>query len=268
MSDNNHLYIATIKRKNKDIADVFIDKDECVLHSDDIEMKTQRKNKKLQTIEYTTRNQKEINCIGSDTIQLVPNSEQKQVYRLNLFGPPGCGKSTFLAKYFIEYNKMYPDRTIYMFSSKLTDEAFNDVDNLEYIELDELYNSGPLTQDDFKNCLVVFDDVNSIPDKKLKDIIHKTREQLLTVGRSNNIDICCTHHKGKASTDSMMAIETGTHHIIFPRSNRAQNIGYLKDKLQLDKKIIEELMNQKTRYIVISSVYPTYYITENKIKII
>lgn len=266
--DKEPMFIAKIKRNGKNIANVFIDKTEKCFHIDDESM-TINKNKKLQNWEYTTRNINEVNVKHGDLLQICPNVEKEQCDRYNIFAVPGAGKSTFVSKYCIEYNNLFPNNVIYMISSKTEDKAFNDVKNFEYIILEDLleYQDG-LSQNEFKNCCVIFDDVNSIADKKLKDIVNKSKTQLLSVGRSNNINVLSTAHKGKAGQDSIYTIETATHHVIFPGSNKAQNIAYMKDKVGLHKKTIEEIMNEQTRYVIITNSFPQYYMTETKIKMI
>ena len=84
-----------------------------------------------------------------------------------LLGPSGSGKSTYCRDYLIMYKEFYPSNEIYIVSKDGEDPAFKGL-GAKRIELDLF--SEPVSIDDVDpNCIVVFDDVDSM--KKAYDKI-------------------------------------------------------------------------------------------------
>ena len=102
----------------------------------------------------------------SDQFSLVPSKTGRTIYYIT--APSGSGKS-YLAKQIIqEYHKQNPKHNVYCFSSLETDPT---LDTLKYIKRVKLnkpeYLETEFTAEDFKDSLVLFDDVDVLSNKKI-----------------------------------------------------------------------------------------------------
>ena len=83
------------------------------------------------------------------------------------------------------YKKLYKDREIYLFSGIEEDEG--SLDNMKDLKRVKIFEAGFLDSDflleDFKDSLVIFDDLEMINSKKLKDKILKLQDSMLCGGR-------------------------------------------------------------------------------------
>ena len=95
-------------------------------------------------------------------------------------GPSGSGKSTYTRTYLEQWKKKNKDKEIYMFSSLPEDESLDDV-KPQRIKLDSSIYEEPIEVEDFKDSVVIFDDIDVISDKKIRDavynILNKVRDR-------------------------------------------------------------------------------------------
>lgn len=241
-------------------------KNACFEYKDEFGESHEVKKKMKQLGNYTRRNLTEFKCDSGDYIQICPNQEKNQTTRMLAFASSGSGKSCYISKFMRQFNLFYPESSIYIFSTKDSDEAFSNIKNLEYIELDDLSES--LTQNNFEEgSLIVFDDIDSISNRELKKNVLATQKQLLNVGRSKKLHIVSTVHKVRGGNETMAVINESNVNVLFTRSNKAANLSYLKDKLGLEKSVYDDILNQKSRSVAIVTSYPNYWVSENTIKL-
>ena len=112
--------------------------------------------------------------------------------RMYITGPTNCGKSTFASKYIRELQNRH-NKPIYVFSVLPDDEP---IDKLgpKRIRLDEELIKEPIELSELKNSIVVFDDIDTIKNKKLKESVQNLRDTCLSEGRHYNISTICTSH--------------------------------------------------------------------------
>ena len=255
----NQAELEEYKREKKVVGSLFYQEKKCenFLHCDS----------ETKDTEYNLRDLKTFKCLKNDTIQLTPVDIAKQSTRIYVSGPSGVGKSVYVAKFLKEYNNRYPERKIYLFSEKNDDESFDDIKNLEIVDLEDMKNE-PYCCEDLSMSCCVFDDFDSISDKNIKQNVVKTLNTVLCVGRSYSITVLTTTHKLKANQLSMMAINESNYFTIFTRANKKQNYDFIVDKLGIDKKTAETIVNQRSRTVTIRNHYPQLYITDNEVHLI
>ena len=110
-----------------------------------------------------------------------------------IVGASGSGKSTYIANWIKEYKKKYKDHPIYLFSVLKDDESIDAV-KPSRILLDDQFIRDPIDISIYANSCCVFDDCDSIPDKRLKDKVYQTLNLIASTGRHHKITLWCVSH--------------------------------------------------------------------------
>jgi len=190
------------------------------------------------------------------------NKERSVVY---VCGKSGSGKSTYCRDYLILYKEFYPTNEIYIVSKDGDDPAFKGL-GAKRIELDLF--SEPVSIDDIDpNCIVVFDDVDSVTDKVQNKNIFKFREQILECGRKPHISALITSHLINKGLTTRNLLNELTQIVLFPAG--CSHLEYFLDKhMGFKKSQIKEIEEMKTRYILINNEVPRYVLSKHKLYMI
>lgn len=178
-----------------------------------------------------------------------------------IYGAPGCGKSYLIAEILKNYKKLFPENPIFLFSLKKEDSKLDNIIT-ERFDLDEDFLETELDYTDFKNSLVIMDDIDGAEKKiykKLNNLIHS----ILAHGRSSNVSLLLTNHVGANGHETKHALNNSNAIIIYPESNRKQNVYVLKNYIGLTDKTIKRLLKLQCRWICFSKTIPQYYITSH-----
>ena len=129
---------------------------------------------------------KQLKMTNDAKLQQVPDTtkEREIVY---MTGPSGSGKSTYTRKYLEQWKKKNKDKEIYMFSSLPEDESLDDV-KPQRIKLDRSIYEEPIEVEEFKDSVVIFDDIDVISDKKIRDAVYNILNKVLEIGRHFKIN--------------------------------------------------------------------------------
>ena len=98
----------------------------------------------------------------------------------------------FVAQYVAEYHKTFKDNLVYLVSENNEDPAFDKLDYVNRIIIDDMYEN-PIDWKEFENCLVIFDDIDSIKGK-LGKTIDDLRDKLLKNSRKFRVSVISTSH--------------------------------------------------------------------------
>ena len=131
-------------------------------------------------------------CKPDESLQIVPNNmtERQCLY---ICGQSGSGKSFFTTNYVKEYKKMFPKRNIYVISSIAEDKS---IDSLKPKRINVMHSEfmfDEFTAEDFKDSLVIADDVDVFPTKIKKKVL-LIINSILQIGRHYNVSLCFTTH--------------------------------------------------------------------------
>lgn len=206
---------------------------------------------------------KEITTKKTPIIPLpLTNKERSVVY---VCGKSGSGKSTYCRDYLIMYKEFYPTNDVYIVSKDGDDPAFKGL-GAKRIELDLF--SEPVSIDDIDpNCIVVFDDVDSVTDKVQNKNIFKFREQILECGRKPHISTLITSHLINKGLTTRNLINELTQIVLFPAG--CSHLEYFLDKhMGFKKNQIKEIEEMRTRYILINNEVPRYVLSKHKLYMI
>jgi len=201
---------------------------------------------------------------NNDKFSLIPSDKERDV--LYIVGQSGSGKSTFASGFIKEYKKKHKNNPVYIISNVNEDKVLDDIPNIKRIDVDETLYEDPIDYNNFKDCLVLFDDDASIGDKKIKEAVLTLKNQLLECGRHNNCSVICISHMASAGIETKKMLLEANMFVYFPHSGAGRNLTYvLTDYIGLDHKQIKEIKQMKTRWACVFKNYPMIAMTEQKI---
>jgi Cdc6-like AAA superfamily ATPase len=194
-------------------------------------------------------------------LQQIPDKHtERQI--MYITGASGSGKSTYISKYCKQYKKAFPDNEIYVFSALKEDESL-DACSPKRIIIDDRMMSDPLSVDDFKDSMVIFDDIDVIGDKKHRDAVYQLLNALLETGRHTKSSVFVSNHLPYAGKDTRRVLNEAHSVIWFPNSGSGVGMKRLLcDYLGLDKDINKKLRKMRTRWACYFKSYPNIIMTE------
>jgi hypothetical protein len=190
--------------------------------------------------------------------QLVPHPNPQKTERLYICGPSDSGKSTYTSFFIKEYKKMFPKKRIIIFSDVGKDEVLDDLKPIRVTINKELVTE-PIEPEELKNSLVLFDDVDSISDKKISRAVLNLRNSMLKRGRHEGVTTICTAHIMANGNETKTILNECSAITIFPKSG--VNCDYvLKRYCNLNKDQIAKIYTLPSRWVTINKTYPMYVI--------
>lgn len=191
-------------------------------------------------------------------MEIIPQDVEDQVHCFYIAGPQGCGKSTFIGNLLNWYMEFFPDMPIYLFSRKDSDEALDNIPELNRIQLNEKFLEYPIEEalNDFADSIVVFDDIESIPDKTIKKKVYDLQNDLIKTGRSSNITVIATNHQIRDWKKTRDLLNEASHIILFPKANWGNVECFLRKHLNIGKRYINMVKNLDGRWICYHGRFP------------
>lgn len=207
-----------------------------------------------------------LNKVGGK-FEVLPNEDIEREVSYTT-GSSGSGKSFFISKYLEKYKKKFKKNEIYLFSEVDDDEKINKFDPIRIQLDDELLNDN-FDYKDFPNSVVIFDDIDAIKDKKIKEEVYKILNSILKMGRHNNCSVLVTNHNA-SEREKTKNIFCESHFITyFPFGGSGKALSYmLENHAGLDKKQIAYNKKLKSRWICVKKHYPPHIISERDIYIL
>lgn len=222
-------------------------------------------------IEYLEEKTKKEICVLPKVHLLprLPTPGQENEFRNSMLcaGPANSGKSYTTAQFVKHYVNMFPDNKIILISEVNEDKNYDDVDVFR-IELNEDLANNPFTLDELRDSLVIFDDTDTIPNKKIFNEVLSLKNQILQNGRHYNISICITAHQLMAGMKGVIQLNESEFVTVFPECCAGAQIEkYLKGYMSFGTKDIIKLMNLKSRWVTMYKASPNYVVHEHGVYI-
>lgn len=193
--------------------------------------------------------------IHDGKIQQLPNKATRD--SLYIAGASGSGKSTYASFYIREYQKMFPKNRIIVFSRVAMDPAFDTIKGLKRFLIDDSLVEKPIEPKELTNSLVIFDDIDTIPDKKQNEAVRQLRDSILETGRHESIYVISTSHQLMNYKHTRTLLLEATSTTFFIKSGSAYHINrFLKEYCGLNKKQIQHILNLPSRWVTILKTYP------------
>ncbi len=202
---------------------------------------------------------------GSKSLIPVPSPKRECLY---ISGPSGVGKSTFAANYIKSWKKIFPNKKVYVFSMVNDDPALNIIKPIR-IKIDEELIDDPLEANEFKDSLVLFDDIDMISDKKLLKAVKDIQKKILEIGRHGNTYILSTSHMTCDGHTTRSLLNECSKVVLFKGTNVKQLDYFLNNymgvKLEKDKR---DIRNLPSKWYMLHKNFPQYVLYERGCKII
>jgi len=200
------------------------------------------------------RQQKELILNDGELMQLPTQKTRECIY---VAGASGSGKTTYIARYLEEYKRMFPKNKIYIFSKLHDDEVLDKLKPIRIIINDQLIEN-PIEVEELENSCVVFDDIDTL-EKDLMEAVTKLRDDLLEIGRHNNIYMCNVSHLLMNYKNTRRLLNETQTVTFFPKSGSSYHINrFLKVYAGLSKEDINRILHLPSRWVTINKTYPNY----------
>ena len=196
-------------------------------------------------------------------IQVLPRKDI--VEKLYISGVSGSGKSTYTGKYLQEFVKSFPDDDVFIFSSVPEDKPLDKVDPVR-IPIDEELLEDPLSIEDFRDSITVFDDTDTIKNKLYRNVVNDIKAEMIEIGRHYKARCIITSHIISNYRQTRQILNEATSVTFFPKSGGVYHIkNFLKTYCGLDKNQISNVLKLPSRWVTIYRTYPSYIVWEKGI---
>ena len=225
---------------------------------------------------------KRIATDGDVPIFLYPNSTQpSEVKGKNIFpdvdpkserilvsGPSGAGKSTWVSKYAAKYKKKFPKRPIYLISSRDSDAVLDKLNPIR-VDMDMFDDEDDEIdpEESFTKSLVIFDDIDTICDRPLRNSVLALRDFMLEQSRHYKTHLICTTHILMNGQQTRRLLNEGSKYVLFPNSNAHQISNFLQKYIGLQKRSVDRFLTEdrESRWKMISRDYPLYVVSTKSV---
>jgi len=191
-------------------------------------------------------------------IQQIPNKKTERSI-LYITGASGSGKSYYTREYIKQYKLAYPKNPIYLFSSLNDDPPFDKLTYVKRVNLDDNFLNTFFTIDDFKNCLVIFDDTDCITNKFMKKKLQDISNLIMETGRHTKTSFIYTSHLCNKGNDTKTILNETHSLTIFPNTLGKRTSQYLLENLfGFDKDDIKKIrkIGTKSRWVSVIKSFP------------
>lgn len=188
--------------------------------------------------------------------QLVPRPlKEKERMTLFIAGQSGAGKSWYTMEYAKKYHNMFPNNHIYLISNLAHDETLDSYKVIQRLTgamkpefLNECLDLD--LKSEFGNSFVIFDDVDNIVNKKVKDKIYGLLNKMLMIGRHYNISVAYVGHTIYGNHELKCILNESMTITFFPRYLNYKKLKYLLEEyFGLSKEQIAKIRSIKDRSI-------------------
>ena len=172
-------------------------------------------------------------------------------------GPSGSGKSTWIARYCNAFRKLVPEVKVFVFSRLKCDKVIDLLKPIRIVLDDAFAKDEAYEPAHFAESIVLFDDCDTIPDKKVNDKVNKLRDDILETGRHQNVWCLSTGHQLTNYRKTRIILNECTKVTVFPRSGSSYHIRrLLKEYFGFDTTQIARAVNLPSRWITVTRTAP------------
>lgn len=205
---------------------------------------------------------KRLSIPNESKFQQIPDKTREREI-LYITGCSGSGKSTYTRKFIEQVKKSKKDIPIYLFSALPDDESLDSIKPLR-VQLDDSLLEDPIDIKEFENSVLIFDDIDVIPNRKIREEVIKIMNLGLEVGRHYKIIMVITNHLPTNGRDTRRILNEASSFTYFPHSANARIKYFLTEYVGVDKKMIAYFKKQNTRSVTIFKNYPMCYLCERE----
>jgi hypothetical protein len=121
--------------------------------------------------------------------------------------------------------------------------------------------------EEFKDCMVIFDDIDCFEGKVLK-AIHQLIDDIAITGRHTNTTMLFLTHYITNYKKTRLILNEATHFVVYPQSTSYHALGYLlKTHIGMSPEEVKDL-RKLGRWVSISKNYPQMLISEHTARLL
>ena len=195
---------------------------------------------------------------------LIPTKEADKREIWYIAGASGSGKS-YIAKGLAErYRKQFPERDVFLVSKLAEDETLDSLSPKPVrLNIAKLIEKPLKDLEPLRDCLIIFDDYDAFEGKEAK-AIESLMNDIATMGRHTGTTMLCLTHYLSNYKKTRLLLTEATHFVLYPQSTGSHALSYLlKTHLGMERKDIDKLRKNGSRWVCIHKNFPQYVITEN-----
>jgi hypothetical protein len=229
-------------------------------------------NKLVYVNTSTTKGDIKIEIPYECNYEILPNTDENKRDVFYVAGASGSGKSYIATQIARNYNKLYPDRDIYIVS-KLDDDSTINNSGINIIRLNWKKLIDNFDINVFYNCMMIFDDCDTIEGKEGK-ILKNVIDDIAIMGRKHsegqgNISLLFLTHYLTNYKATRLILNEATHLILYPQNTSYHPLYYLlKNYVGLDESESRKLKKLGSRWVCIHKNYPQYLISQYEVKLL
>ena len=156
-----------------------------------------------------------------------------------------------------------------LFSSVGEDRVLDKVKKLKRFKIhdaDFVNEEFSVDDNDFKDSLIIFDDVDCISDKRILKKVYEILDKALVTGRHSGTSVAYTTHTARNGLKTKLILTESHSVTFFLGTMGGKRSRYLLDGyLGLDKKQIEKLKTIKSRWVTVIKSYPQLILTQRQL---
>lgn len=190
-----------------------------------------------------------------------PDPTKRQIWRCSAVS--GAGKS-YLARSIAEnYLRLFPDREVYLISQQEHDETLDNMKPHPPKRIDyTTFATDPPSMDEFEKCLIIFDDVDCIPNPHGKAVLQLIDEVCMRGRHTVTSAIICTHYLS-CGLKTRLSLSEAHYLCIYPFATSPKAMEYaLTTYAGMTREQIQKLRTLNSRWVIVSKQYPTYVLAE------
>lgn len=194
------------------------------------------------------------------------NTERQIIY---IAGASGSGKSFWARRYIEAYQKAYPKRQVFVFSALTDDPSIDKIKDLQRVKLTDAILQDDLPSSEFADSLVLFDDVDSIQNSKIRKKVMDIQSDILQTGRHHNVSAVLTNHVATDGKATRLILAEA--HIItfFPSMMPSRMLKYLLENyMGLDKETIKKVKKLPGRSVSYIKGFPRVLVSDKEVMVL
>lgn len=214
-------------------------------------------------------------CLGthyqSDNLKFASDISTKAKRNiLFIAGSSGCGKTYEACKYIQRLSKIFPDRQVTIFTQSDDHDLYSHFKlDPEIVPIDEALVEEPVCQEELRDNIVLFDDVDSIRNKEIRAEVFDLIERILKLGRKFNIQIVVTYHLLTNYRETRYILSEADYIIVFPNDgSRNQFKRLFETYIGIDSGELDVMKACRARSVVIHCKMPKFFIAGNIVKLL
>lgn len=230
-----------------------------------------RKTTFIEHVLHTCKNKEDIDRkkVKYETLNelMVIPRPQEQHQIIFVSGPPGSGKSHYTNDFSKAFKKLYGARII-LFTRNTEDETL-DEELYEKVLIDDIDINKKFDPEEFRDCLVIFDDIESSTKPKVTKYMYQLLSDLAKNGRHVNCTVIYTNQEAMLGIRTKTILRICSDFVIFPKfASKHEVPQVLRKYFGMNQNQIDYVLNVNSRWACIRKIAPQYVIHQHGIYII